>query len=62
MGECQEESKLLPVDVESYDYFWYDVGISGYTAIIVSPLDDYMGSESEYIYILLDRTLEHGRR
>ena len=52
MGVWKEEAKLVPTDGESYDYFGYDVDLSGDTDVIGSPLDDYMGSESGYVYFV----------
>ena len=51
----KEEAKIVPANGASGDYFGYDVNISGYTAIIGSPLDDDMGFNSGTVYVFFRR-------
>ena len=54
-GVWQEEAKLVPSNDESYDHFGYDVAIYGDTAIIGSPYDGDMGSNSGSVYVFVRR-------
>ena len=54
-GVWQEEAKLVPSNDERYDHFGYDVAIYGDTAIIGSPYDGDMGSNSGSIYVFVRR-------
>ena len=54
-------SQDFPANGASGDYFGCDVNISGYTAIIGSPLDDDMGFNSGNVYFFSDGMMEHGR-
>ena len=54
-GVWQEEAKLVPTDGASNDYFGDDVALSGYTAIIGSPYDDDMGTNSGSVYVFVRR-------
>ena len=54
-GVWQEEAKLVPTDGASYDYFGYDVALSGDTAIIGSPYNNGMGTSSGSVYVFVRR-------
>ena len=54
-GVWQEEAKLVPADGASYYAFGYDVSLSGDTAIIGSPQDNEIGSESGSVYVFVRR-------
>ena len=58
----QEETKIVPANGSSFDYFGSDVALSRDTAIIGSLIDDDMGIDSGSVYVLSDRSVEHGRR
>ena len=51
-GLWQEESKIVPINVESDDWFGNDVDLSGDKTIIRYPWDDDMGYSSGSIYVL----------
>ena len=54
-GVWRTEAKLVPTDGASFDNFGYDVALSGDTAIIGSPFDDDMGSNSGSVYVFVRR-------
>jgi hypothetical protein len=46
-----QQQKLLASDGDTMDYFGYSVSLSGNTALISAPLDDYNGDASGSAYI-----------
>ena len=54
-GVRQEEAKIVPTDGASYDNFGYDVALSRDTAIIGSPYDGDMGTNSGSVYVFIRR-------
>ena len=54
-GVWQEEAKLVPTDGAGVYIFGYDVTLYGDTAIIGSPYDDDMGSNSGYVCVFIRR-------
>ena len=52
-GVWKEEANIIPSDGASYDNFGRDLDISRDTAIMGSPLDDNMGSESGSVYVFI---------
>ena len=54
-GEWKEGSKLVPADGVILYYFGNDVALYGDTAIIGSPYNDDMGTNSGSVYIFVRR-------
>ena len=54
-GVWQEEAKLVPADGASYNFFGFDISISGDTAIIGSPNGDDMGTRCGSLYVFVTR-------
>ena len=54
-GVWQEEANLVPADGSRYNYFGYDVDLSGDTDINGPPLDCSMSSYSGCVYDFVRR-------
>ena len=52
---CQDKAKIVPAGGSQYDYFGNDVAVYREIYITGFPGDDYMGSDSGYIYVFVRR-------